>query len=66
MLDAEVKLRGRKGAAFPSQNANNKIQSDEEYVREISLRFYTDKEVKVNLMMHGLMDYLGGRLAKFD
>lgn len=66
MLDAEVKLRGRKGAAFPSQNTNNKIQSDEEYVRELSLRFYTDKEVKVNLMMHGLVDYLGGRLAKFD
>jgi hypothetical protein len=25
MLDAEVKLRGRKGAAFPSQNSANKM-----------------------------------------
>lgn len=62
MLDAEVKIRGRKGAAFPSQNANHKMQTEEDYHKEISLRFYTDKEVKVNLMMHGLMEYLGNRL----
>jgi hypothetical protein len=66
MLDAEVKIRGRKGAAFPSQNTNHKMQTEEEYIKEISLRFYTDKEIKINLMMHGLMDYLGNRLIQFD
>jgi len=38
------------------------MQTDEEYIKEISLRFFTDKEIKINLMMHGLMDYLGTRL----
>jgi len=32
----------------------------------MSLRFYSDKEIKINLMMHGLMDYLGMRLRNFD
>lgn len=54
-LDAEVKLRGRKGAAFPSQIASNKMQTMNEYMQEVSLRFYSEKEVKINLMMQGLM-----------
>lgn len=66
MLDAEVKLRGRKGAAFPSQNSNHKMQTEEEYIQEVSLRFFSDKEVKINLMMQGLMTYLSTRLQKFD
>lgn len=32
----------------------------------MTLRFYSDKEIKINLMMHGLMDYLGMRLRNFD
>jgi len=66
MLDAEVKLRGRKGAAFPSQNSQNRMQTQDEYMKEMSLRFYTDKEVKINLMMHGLLNYLGNRLKHFN
>jgi hypothetical protein len=42
------------------------MQTEEDYIKEISLRFYTDKEVKVNQLMHGLMDYLGNRLTQFD
>lgn len=66
MLDAEVKLRGRKGAAFPSQNPSHKMQSEEDYIEEMNLRFYTDKEVKINMMMKGLMDYFQTRFQKFD
>lgn len=66
MLDAEVKLRGRKGAAFPSQNASHKMQSESEYLAEMSMRFYTEKEVKINMMMNGLIDYLSTRMHKFD
>ena len=62
MLDAEVKIRGRKGATFPSSNPNHKMQTEEEYENEISLRFYNDKEVKISLLMNGLLDYLSERL----
>ena len=65
-LDAEVKLRGRKGAAFPSQIASNKMQTMNEYMQEVSLRFYSEKEVKINLMMQGLMGYLSNRILNFD
>lgn len=66
MLDADVKIRGRKGATFPSQNPSQKIQSQEEFEKEISLRFYSEKEVKINLMLGGLLNYLGERLRNFD
>jgi len=62
MLDAEVKIRGRKGATFPSQNLNHKMQTEEEFVKEISLRFYSEKELKINLVLGGLMEYIGERL----
>ena len=62
MLDAEVKIRGRKGATFPSQNLNHKMQTEEEFVKEISLRFYSEKEVKINLVLGGLLEYIGERL----
>jgi hypothetical protein len=42
------------------------MQSEEDYMREVSLRFYTEKEVKINLMMKGLMGYLSSRLKNFD
>lgn len=61
-LDAEVKLRGRKGAAFPSMLQSNRMQTEAEYMQEVSLRFYSDKEVKINLMMQGLMGYLSSRI----
>lgn len=64
MLDAEVKLRGRKGAAFPSHM--HKIQPQPEYLQEQALRFYTDKELKINLMMSELLAYLQMRFDKFD
>jgi len=62
MLDAEVKIRGRKGATFPSQNPSHKMQTEEEFIKETSLRFYSEKEIKINLFLEGLMDYLGDRL----
>jgi hypothetical protein len=42
------------------------MQTEEDYIREVSLRFYSEKEVKINLMMKGLMDYLSNRLKNFD
>ena len=35
-------------------------------MKETSLRFYTEKEVKINLLLEGLFDYLGDRLKNFD
>ncbi len=66
MLDAEVKIRGRKGATFPSQNPAHKMQTEDEYVKETSLRFYTEKEAKINLLLGGLTEYLELRLQNFD
>ena len=60
MLDAEVKLRGRKGAAFPSHS--HKMQTLDEFIQESNLRFYTDKELKINLMLTDLLDYISTRL----
>lgn len=42
------------------------MQSETDYQKEMSLRFYSDKEIKINLMMHGLMDYLEMRMRNFD
>jgi hypothetical protein len=42
------------------------MQTEEEYMKEVSLRFYTEKEIKINLMMDGLLDYLSQRLQNFD
>jgi hypothetical protein len=38
------------------------MQTEAEYMQEVSLRFYSDKEVKINLMMQGLMGYLSNRI----
>lgn len=57
-------MRGRKGAAFPSHM--HKIQPLTEYLQEQSLRFYTDKELKINLMLTELLSYLQMRFEKFD
>jgi hypothetical protein len=42
------------------------MQTEEEFVKETSLRFYSEKEVKINLLLDGLLDYLGDRLKNFD
>ena len=42
------------------------MQTEEDYIKEVSLRFYSEKEVKINLMMKGLMGYLSNRLKNFD
>jgi hypothetical protein len=34
------------------------MQTEEEFVKETSLRFYSEKEVKINLLLDGLLDYL--------
>jgi len=38
------------------------MQTEEEFVKEISLRFYSEKEVKINLVLGGLLEYIGERL----
>lgn len=35
-------------------------------MKEINLRFYTEKEVKIKFMMQGLLEYLSLRLTNFD
>lgn len=42
------------------------MQSEDEFVKETSLRFFTEKEIKINLLLEGLLDYLGDRLQNFD
>ena len=42
------------------------MQTESDYISEMSVRFYTDKEIKINLMMNDLLDYLKNRLQKFD
>ena len=64
-LDAEVKIRGRKGATFPSK-ISREIQSQQDYEKEVNLRIYSEKEVKINLMMDGLLKYLHTRLKLFS
>jgi hypothetical protein len=42
------------------------MQTEEEYVKETSLRFYSEKEIKIHLLLNGLMEYLGQRLSNFE
>ena len=76
-LDADVRVRGRRGATFPSQlgygtnwDGTDKhqswIQSQEDYEQQLSLRFLSDKEVKISLLMDDLMAYLSKRIANFQ
>lgn len=60
MLDADVKIRGRKGSTFPSLNGEKHnersdnpiwIQTNNDYEKELSLRIYNDKEIKICLML---------------
>ena len=62
-LDAEVKIRGRKGATFPSHH--NNLQSQKDYENELNQRFYSEKEVKVNVMLTNLLQYVKLRLRNF-
>ena len=75
-LDADVRVRGRRGATFPSQlgygtnwDGTDKhqswIQSQEDYAQELSLRFLSDKEVKISLLMDNLLAYLSKRIHNF-
>lgn len=77
-LDAEVKIRVRRGATYPSQLGHNVskegaivkkqswIQSQEDYTNDLQHRFLSDKEVKVNLMNEQLFEYLHSRLVNFE
>lgn len=65
-LDTEVKLRGRKGATFPSQSKQHQIQSEADYYSEVNNRLYSEKEVKIYFLLTGLMDYLHLRLTQFN
>lgn len=75
-LDAEVKIRGRRGATYPSSLGHSKegptlkkqswIQSSEEFAQDLAHRFLSDKEVKLSLMIESLFEYLHERLLNFD
>jgi len=77
-LDAEVKIRGRRGATYPSQLGHNVskegavikkqswIQSHDEFAKDLEHRFLSDKEVKLSLMIEGLFEYLHERLINWE
>lgn len=48
MLDATIKIRGRKGATFPSPNGKSQpMQTEDDFVKEAGLRFWTQKDVNL-------------------
>lgn len=68
MLDSEVKIKARKGAHFPSHKVAGKAQIEglEEFEKDLFFRFLTEEEIKVDLLLTSLLNYIKKRLASFD
>lgn len=65
-LDAtDLKLKPRKGSNYPVKEGQNAIQPLEEYNKELTQRFLTDKETKICLLLVELFAYLKKRLTYF-
>ena len=71
---ADLKLKPRKGSTYPvrdtksSSSKDNKqplMQSLDEYSRELTLRFLTDKELKNSLLLVELFSYIRKRIVYF-
>lgn len=65
-LDSEIKIRGRKGATFPSKNRNHQMQTQADYLKEANLRLLSEKEIKLNLFLTELLNYFDLRFRHFD
>ena len=65
MLDSEVKVKTRKGAHYPSKH-NRDIQPLKEFQKELSNRYLTEEEIKLNLMLSSLLDHINSRMNSFD
>ena len=63
---ADIKLKPRRGSTFPSKDGINNIQSLEEYQKELSLRFFTDKELKNVLLIIQFFSYMNKRITSHD
>jgi len=67
MLDAEVKLKARKGANFPQHISvtYERIQAFNNFKSELRTRFLSVEEIKVNLLLTNLCNHLKQRLESF-
>jgi hypothetical protein len=65
-LDAtDLKLKPRKGSTYPGKEGQAAMQSVEDYTKDLTLRFLTDKELKNCLLLVELFSYLKKRLVYF-
>ena len=63
---ADIKIKARRGSTFPSKDGIDNIQSLEEYQKELSLRFFTDKELKNVFLIMQFFTYMSRRLQNHE
>ena len=63
---ADIKLKPRKGSNYPGKEGQSAMQTVEDYHRELTLRFLTDKELKNCLLLIELFSYLKKRIYLFN
>lgn len=72
---ADLKLKPRKGSTYPVRETKPSaatdtskqpfMQSNEDYNRDLTLRFLTDKELKNSLLLVELFSYIRKRIIYF-
>ena len=62
---ADLKMKPRRGSTYPVREGQAPAQTHEDYNRELSLRFLTDKELKNSLLLVELFAYLRKRIVHF-
>lgn len=68
-LDAsDLKMKARKGSTYPLAEQKGKainMQSVQDHLRELNMRFLTDKELKNCLLLEELFAYIHKRIVHF-